>query len=52
MKKTYAVSNERTILVSSLEPSKTYITQLVAGDGILSETASDPQLITTQALGE
>jgi len=46
-KKTYAVSNDRTIIVSPLEPGKTYITILVAGDGIRAETKSDPQWVTT-----
>ncbi|CAF3737740.1 unnamed protein product [Rotaria sordida] len=46
-KRTYVVSNDRTIIVSPLEPGKTYITILVAGDGIRAETKSDPQSITT-----
>lgn len=50
-KRTYAVSNDRTILVSPLEPGKTYITVLVAGDGIRSETKSDPQYVTTLGKG-
>jgi hypothetical protein len=50
-KRTYAVSNDRTILVSPLEPGKTYITVLVAGDGIRSETKSDSQLVTTLGKG-
>ncbi|CAF4428566.1 unnamed protein product, partial [Rotaria magnacalcarata] len=31
-KRTYVVSNDRSIIVSPLEPGKTYITILVAGD--------------------
>ena len=50
--KTYAVSNDRTILLSALQPGQTYVTRLVAGDGILSETGSDPQMLTTLAKGE
>ena len=50
-KRTYAVSNDRTILVSPLEPGKTYITVLVAGDGIRAETRSDPQRVTTLGKG-
>lgn len=50
-KKTYAVSNAREIMVSPLQPGKTYITILVAGDGILSETKSDPQKVTTLGKG-
>ncbi len=50
-KKTYAVSNDRTILVSPLEPGKTYITYLIAGDGIRAETKSDPQMVTTLGKG-
>ncbi len=50
-KRTYAVSNDRTIIVSPLEPGKTYITILVAGDGIRAETRSDPQYITTLGKG-
>ncbi|CAF1114699.1 unnamed protein product [Rotaria sp. Silwood1] len=46
-KRTYVVSNDRTIIVSPLEPGKTYITILVAGDGIRAETKSDPQLVST-----
>ncbi|UJR16314.1 hypothetical protein I4U23_003220 [Adineta vaga] len=46
-KRTYASSNDRTIIVSPLEPGKTYITVLVAGDGIRAETRSDPQKVTT-----
>ncbi|CAF2515801.1 unnamed protein product [Rotaria sp. Silwood2] len=46
-KRTYVVSNDRTIIVSPLEPGKTYITILVAGDGIRAETKSDSQLVTT-----
>ncbi|CAF0853285.1 unnamed protein product [Adineta steineri] len=46
-KKSYVVSNERNILINSLEPSKTYTTILIAGDGIDSEVKSDPQMITT-----
>ncbi|CAF1215999.1 unnamed protein product [Adineta ricciae] len=46
-KKSYAVSNERNILVNSLEPGKTYTAILVAGDGIEGETKSDPQMVTT-----
>lgn len=51
-KKTYAVSNDRTILVNGLDPGRTYVTRLVAADGIESETASDPQMITTLAKGK
>ena len=51
-KKSYAVSNDRTILVSGLEPGKTYITSLVAGDGISSETRSDPQMVATLGKGK
>lgn len=51
-KRTYAVSNDRTILVSPLEPGKTYITILVAGDGIRAETKSDPQYVTTLGKGK
>ncbi|CAF4209111.1 unnamed protein product [Rotaria socialis] len=47
-KESYNVSNDRTILVNSLEPGKTYTTILVAGDGILSETKSDPQMVSTR----
>ncbi len=50
-KRTYSVSNDRTIIVSPLEPGKTYITILVAGDGIRAETKSDPQYITTLGKG-
>ena len=50
-KRTYATSNDRTIPVSPLKPGKTYITVLVAGDGIRSETKSDPQLVTTLGKG-
>lgn len=50
-KRTYAVSNDRTIIVSPLGPGKTYITILVAGDGIRAETKSDPQLVTTLGKG-
>ncbi|CAF1598127.1 unnamed protein product [Rotaria magnacalcarata] len=46
-KRTYVVSNDRSIIVSPLEPGKTYITILVAGDGIRAETKSDPQLVST-----
>ncbi|UJR30186.1 hypothetical protein I4U23_017725 [Adineta vaga] len=46
-KKSYAVSNERHIFVNSLEPGKTYTAILIAGDGLESETKSDPQMITT-----
>ena len=38
-------------MVSPLEPGKTYITILVAGDGIRAETKSDPQYITTLGKG-
>ena len=51
-KKTYAVSNAREIMVSPLQPGKTYITILVAGDGIFSETKSDPQKVTTLGKGK
>ncbi|CAF3850131.1 unnamed protein product, partial [Rotaria magnacalcarata] len=47
-KKSYTVSNDRTILVNSLEPGKTYTTILIAGDGIASETKSDPQMVSTR----
>ena len=50
-KKSYAVSNERNILVNSLEPGKTYTVILVAGDGIEGETKSDPQMVTTLSKG-
>ena len=50
-KRTYAVSNDRTIMVSPLEPGKTYITILVAGDGIRAESRSDPQSVTTLGKG-
>lgn len=50
-KRTYAVSNDRTIIVSPLQPGKTYITILVAGDGIRAETKSDPQLVRTLGKG-
>lgn len=50
--KSYAVSNERNILVNSLDPGKTYTTILVAGDGLDSETKSDPQMISTLSKGE
>ncbi|CAF2121861.1 unnamed protein product [Rotaria magnacalcarata] len=46
-KRTYVVSNDRSIIVSPLEPGKTYITILVSGDGIRAETKSDPQLVST-----
>ncbi|CAF1002499.1 unnamed protein product [Adineta ricciae] len=46
-KRTYSVSNDRTIMVSPLEPGKTYLTYLVAGDGIRAETRSDSQKVTT-----
>ena len=51
-KRTYAVSNDRTIMVSPLQPGKTYITILVAGDGILAETRSDPQKVTALGKGK
>jgi hypothetical protein len=38
-------------MVSPLDPGKTYITLLVAGDGIRAETRSDPQYITTLGKG-
>jgi hypothetical protein len=50
-KKSYAVSTDRTILISGLEAGKTYVTRLVASDGIESETKSDPQMINTLAKG-
>jgi hypothetical protein len=50
-KKTYTVSNDRTILVSPLEPGKTYTIILIAGDGILAETKSDPQMVATLGKG-
>jgi len=50
-KRTYAVSNDRTIIVSPLQPGKTYITVLVAGDGIRAETRSDSQKVTTLGKG-
>ncbi len=50
-KKSYAVSNDRSILVNSLEPGKTYTAILVAGDGIEAETKSDPQMVTTVSKG-
>ena len=37
--------------MSPLEPGKTYITILVAGDGIRAETKSDSQLVTTLGKG-
>ncbi|CAF4169795.1 unnamed protein product [Rotaria sp. Silwood2] len=46
-KKSYTVSNDRTIFVNALEPGKIYTTILVAGDGILAETKSDPQMVAT-----
>lgn len=51
-KRSYPVSNDRTIMVSPLIPGKTYITVLVAGDGIWAETKSDPQYITTLGKGK
>lgn len=38
-------------MVSPLEPGKTYITILVAGDGIRAESRSDPQSVTTLGKG-
>jgi hypothetical protein len=50
-KRSYSVSNDRTILVNSLEPDKTYTVILIASDGISAETKSDPQMITTLSKG-
>lgn len=51
-KKSYPVTSDRAISISSLKPGTIYITYLIAGDGIESETASDPQLITTLVVGK
>ena len=50
-KRSYSVSNDRTILVNTLEAGKTYTVILVAGDGILAETKSDPQMVTLLSKG-
>jgi hypothetical protein len=46
-----SVPYDRTILVNSLEPGKTYTVILVASDGILAKTKSDPQMVTTLSKG-
>jgi hypothetical protein len=50
-KRSYSVSHDRTIVVNSLEPGKTYTVILVASDGILAETKSDPQMVTILSKG-
>jgi len=50
-KKSYSVSNDRTIRVDTLEPGTTYTVILVAGDGIQAETKSDLQTVTTLSKG-
>lgn len=50
-KKSYSVSNDRTILVNALKPGLTYTVILVASDGITAETKSDPKMVTTLSKG-
>lgn len=50
-KKSYTVSNDRTILINSLQPGTTYTVILIASDGISAETKSDPKMVTTLSKG-
>ncbi|CAF0900446.1 unnamed protein product, partial [Didymodactylos carnosus] len=49
-KKTYDVTNERTIVISPLDPGRDYFVFLVASDGIKSEVESDRQYIRTRGM--